>query len=278
MGSKKPLTINEEVIAGLAAKLVASRKYRQLAIPQDTILDLITKAGAVHTSPDEIEDTVRRKLHNLVAPYLGDPDYSRLCTQLPNLPRDLQSPEVLQFCLNILNAHASTRERVPINEDFYQRIFALTGVPKTIYDLACGVNPFALPWMHLPSVTRYVACDLHLPRIELINTFFDHVGQSGRALQEDILVNPPAEAADVIFFFKEAHRFEQRESGSVHRFLQQLQADWILLSLPTETLTGRRSMLDQDRRLVAAASAGLSWQVEELLFPTEIVFCIRKGS
>jgi 16S rRNA (guanine(1405)-N(7))-methyltransferase len=130
--------------------------------------------------------------------------------------------------------------------------------------------------MNLPPSAQYLAYDLHLPRVQLIDAFFSHVGQAGAALQQDILVQPPSNPVDVVFFFKEAHRFEQRESGATRKFLEGLQATHVLLSLPTETLTGRRSMLEQDRALVAFACAGKPWQVEELLFPTEIVFSIRK--
>ena len=81
-----------------------------------------------------------------------------------------------------------------------------------------------------------------------------------------------------MLFFKEAHRFEQRETGCVRSFLQRLASLQILLSLPVETLSGSRSMLEQDRRLVAAACADTGWQVSELLFSTEIVFFIRKDA
>lgn len=276
--AKKNPTITEEEKNTLVDRLAASRKYRQLALPRETLTDLIDQAALSHHSLKEIEDLVRRKLHNLVAPYLGDPDYALLQTLIPGLPTDLTSPVLKEFCLRVLNAHASTRERVPIHPEFYQRIFDHTGIPSIILDLACGVNPFALPWMGIPSTTQYLAYDLHLPRVQLINAFFKHCGQAGAAIQQDILVQPPQTTADVVFIFKEAHRFEQREAGATRKCLAALQARYILLSLPTQTLTGRRSMLKQDRALVTAACAGQPWQIDELLFPTEIVFCIRKSA
>ena len=274
--TKKIPTITEEEKNALAERLASSRKYRQLELPRATLIDLVNKAAETHHSLKEVEDVVRRKLHNLVAPYLGDPDYEDLRALIPNLPASLDAPEVKEFCLRVLNHHSSTRERIPILGEFYQRIFAHTGTPSILLDLACGLNPFALPWMNLPPSAQYLAYDLHLPRVRLIDTFFRFFGQPGVAIQQGILVQPPQTQADVIFFFKEAHRFEQRESGATRKFLEGLQATYILLSLPTETLTGRRSMLEQDRALVAFACAGKPWQVEELLFPTEIVFSIRK--
>ena len=278
MVKKTPAVVNEDFIADLADKLTDSRKYRRLGIPRETLLDLINKASLTHTSSREVEEVVRRKMHNLVAPYLGEPDYSILQSRVAGLPRDLHTEEVERFCLEVLNAHASTRERVPINAEYYLRLFSATGIPVVIHDLARGMNPFALPWLNLPPSTQYIAYDLHQPRVDLINAFFEHLGQTGRAIKQDILLEPPGDDTATVFFFKEAHRFEQRENGSVRSFLRRLASRQILLSLPVETLSGRRSMLDQDRRLVASACADTNWLVTELLFSTEIVFFIRKDA
>jgi len=267
---------DDSFTSDLVARLITSRKYKDVGIPEQTLLDLVGKATLTHADPKEVEDIVRQKLHNLVAPYLGDPDYAELLDSLRDLPPELGSADVRQFCLQVLNAHSSTRERIPVDEEFYREIFRFTGTPRTIMDVACGLNPFALPWMHLQSDTRYLAYDLHQPRVDLINAFLAHVGQNGSAIHQDILVDPPKVPADVVFFFKEAHRFDQREHGCNRSFLRKLPAKYILLSLPTVSLTGRRSMLDQDRRLVEAACDGQGWQVSELLFDSEIVFCIRK--
>lgn len=278
MVKKIPAVVDDSLKNLLADQLTSSRKYRHLAVPRETLLDLITKTAQTRTSPREIEEVVRRKLHNLVAPYLGDPDYALHQTRIADLPRDLQADKVKDFCLEMLNTHASTRERLPINTEFYSQLFSSTGTPALILDLACGMNPFALPWMNLPPSTRYLAYDLHQPRVDLIDAFLSHTGQAGQAIHQDILLNPPRDELATVFFFKEAHRFEQRESGSVRTFLHRLPARQILLSLPVETLSSRRSMLDQDRRLVASACADTVWQVDELLFPTEIVFHIQKGA
>jgi len=274
--SKKNSTISLETFSQkLAKRLADSPKYRALNLPMETLSNLIERAALVSNSPKEVEDIVRRKLHNLVAPYLGDPDYPALQTVLSSLPQNPDAPILQGFCRQVLQSHSSTRERLPLLEDFYPQLFARTGTPAILLDLACGLNPFSLPWMRLPVGTRYYAYDLHQPRIDFINAFFLHLGQNGEAIHQDIFLSPPEKVADVALFFKEAHRFEQRERGSVRLFLQRLNARHILLSLPTATLTGRRSMLEQDRKLVESACAGQPWSVEEILFASEIVFWIR---
>lgn len=179
--------------------------------------------------------------------------------------------------MDVLEKHASTRERLPILVDFYRRIFKTTGIPNSILDLACGLNPFAIPFMNLPVSVSYRAYDLHQPRIELINNFFLLLGRLPFAEKRDILVDPPKEHADMAFFFKEAHRFEQRQHGCNRAFWESLNVRYLLVSLPSANLTGSRSMIDGQRILVDRTLKGLPWKVEELIFDTEIVFCIDKG-
>lgn len=274
--SKKPSPYNLEKINDLIEKISGSRKYKHITIPPDTIRDLLQQAESRGIPAAEIEKVVREKLHHVVAPYLGDPDYEKLKTDLTTLPVKMDSTILKDWCLAVLRTHASTRERIPILDEFYTRIFEFTGKPRSILDLACGLNPFSIPWMKLESDVRYDAFDLHQPRIDLINAFLAHTHQPGSGSHADILVQPPQQKADVAFFFKEAHRFDQRQSGINRTFFQAIPVKYLLVSLPTASLTGRRSMLDQDHRLIDQSISGLSWNVHEIRFENEIVFCIEK--
>lgn len=254
-----------------------SRKYRSLDLPRETIMDLIQQAMQQTKDLREVESIVREKLHHLVAPYLGDPDYAACQGELDAAYASGDENQAKVVCEKILNTHASTRERLPILSSFYERLFAHTGQPKIILDLACALNPFALPWMNLPAGTSYFAYDLHQPRLDAINHLFVLNKMEPLAVHQDILVEPPQIQADVAFFFKEAHRFEQRHRGCNREFWQALNVRHLLVSLPTKNLTGSHEKTDQHRRLVYETIAGLPWQVHEIEFENEIVFCIEKG-
>lgn len=261
----------------LIDRVLASRKYRALNIPKATVLDLIQHADEITHEPREIEQIVREKMHNLVAPYLGDPDYEECKIELDQAYEENDIRQIKEICLKILSAHASTRERNSILDNFYQRIFAFTGVPDTILDLACGLNPFALPWMNLKPGTKYYAYDLHQPRLDLIGHFLTLNKMEPLAFHQDILVEPPQIEADVAFFFKEAHRFEQRRRGCNRAFWQSLKCKYLLVSLPTASLTGKHPKTEQHRRLVMETIAGLPWKMSEIEFSNEIIFCIEKS-
>ncbi len=260
----------------LTAELLQAPKYRALALPPETVRSLLEQELARHRNPRTAIKAAREKLHQIVAPYLGDPDYAAAAVAL-QAAFAAGEQAVRQTCTQLMAAHASTHERIALLEHFYPRLFALTGQPQTILDLACGLNPLSFPWMGLPTSTRYHAYDLHGPRCQLLAHYFALQGLPPLVEQADILVHPPQVQADVAFFFKEAHRFEQRQHGCNRAFWQALNVRWLLVSLPITDLTGHHSLLERQRRLIYETLSGLPWPVEEILIGSEMVFCIRKA-
>ncbi len=265
----------DDPIQPLVDELLNSRKYRALNLPAETVRDLLEQELPRHRSSKDALKAVRHKLHTVVAPYLGDPDYGRVAAELQTT--GAAGPDELRAaCARVLAVHASTRERLAVLEDFYPRLFALTGAPASILDLACGLNPFAWPWMGLPASTRYHAYDIHAPRVAAINAFFQTQGLAPLAEVRDVLVRPPQVEADVAFLFKEAHRMEERHRGCSRPFWRALKVRWLLVSLPAESLSGKFQLAERQRALVSEAIGDAGWPVTELVFGTEIVFCIDK--
>jgi 16S rRNA (guanine(1405)-N(7))-methyltransferase len=264
--------------AVLAQPILASRKYRDLNLPPETVIDLIQRALDNGLKPAQAVDDARDKLHNIIAPYLGDPDYAQTSEQLTGNSTFSDALDMKTFCLKMLESHASTKERIPVLDDFYRQIFSITGTPHSILDLACAMHPFSLPWMNLLANCTYAAYDLHQPRVDLLNQFFSTAKFNAQAYYGDILLNPPSNTADVAFFFKEAHRFEQRQRGCNRAFWQTLNVRWLVVSLPASNLSGRFDLAERQRKLVSETLSGQDWPVTELQVGNELLFCINKGS
>jgi 16S rRNA (guanine(1405)-N(7))-methyltransferase len=260
----------------LAEEILRSRKYRDLGIPAVTVLNLLENEQNRHRSQKDAVKEVRKKLHHIVAPYLGDPDYELSLKNLELAFSSGSGEQVKTICSEILAAHASTRERMQILSQFYQRLFEFTGRPDSILDLACGLNPFSFSWMELPVSVRYYVYDLNWPRLRFIHQYFEMQGLADLGESRDILLDPPREEAHVAFFFKEAHRFEQRQPGCNLKFWQALNVHYLLVSLPTSSLSGKHNLLDQHRRLVYNTLRNQTWAVTEFMFDNEIVFGIDK--
>lgn len=261
----------------MAAQILHSRKYRHLNIPDNTVEDLLSQEAAKYNAPRPLIKAVRQKLHNIVAPYLGDPDYGKAVKCLEKAFASPEPQAVRLACTRLMGMHASTLERLPVLQEFYDAVFGEIGQPEVILDLACGLDPLAFPWMNLPLSTAYWAYDLHQPRVEMLNRYFVLQGLQPLARCQDILVEPPRQTADVAFFFKEAHRFEQRQHGCNRAFWQAIPAQVLVVTLPSVSLTGKHQLRERHRSLVYTTIGDLPWHVTELCVGTELIFCIDKG-
>jgi len=258
----------------LIAAIQNSKKYRDLDMFEPTIADVIQRELPRHKKQKDAVKAARRKLHKIFAPYLGNPDYDRALNELQVVSHD--SEALKDFCRTLLGLHDSTRERLAVLEGFYQKLFAVTGKPKTILDIASGLNPLTLPWMELDQVTYY-AYEIHRQRADFLTAFFEHmVGVTGRGIVQDVLLTAPQEKADVAFIFKELHRMEARQPNCGQSLIASIPAKWVLVSLPPVNLAGNRDLSGYHRRLVLDAIEGQPWKMTEVNFVNEMVFCIEK--
>ena len=88
-----------------------------MQLPVDTVRNLIEQELPRHKQVKAAMDSVRKKLHQIVAPYLGDPDYAQAAIDLSEAFSDGKDA-VEAACLKILASHASTKERLPNLPDF----------------------------------------------------------------------------------------------------------------------------------------------------------------
>ena len=180
-------------------------------------------------------------------------------------------------CREVLRLHSSTRERLPILAEFYAEIWAVTGLPGTLLDLGCGLNPLTIPWMRLPPGARYFAFDIDALRIAFLNRYFSLVGLSPLATWQDILCHPLEAEADVALLLKTGPSLERQEKGATLRLLQTLKTSFVVVSFSVKSLGGReKGMATHYEREFRSMVEDKPWQVSKLIFDTELVFVVRK--
>lgn len=260
----------------LLEKIRTSRKYRNMDLPDETILDLIDQAGKEGLTGREIDKCVKEKLHNIVADYLGDVDYANTLKYLQDTFRDNNTHQIKHVCQQILSQHQTTRERLPYYESFFDFIIEICGNPRTILDLACGFNPIALPYSHIPVTTCYHAYDIHKARIDLINHFFLLSGRQALAECRDVLVRTPNVRADAVFLLLEAHRMEKRRKGSSAELIREVHAEYYFISFPSRSLNGRHDLRESMRHLLMRLISDDFDLLEERIFSNEMIFCVKK--
>ncbi|MFZ1398549.1 MAG: hypothetical protein WAS33_16715 [Candidatus Promineifilaceae bacterium] len=273
----------EAVVTAVTTAIKQSKKYGDTS--EATIRQLAEEAARQHKKPKAAIKAVRARLHSIMAPYLGDPDYAALARQLSGAFAANDQARINQLCLASLDAHLSTRERLPIMTEFYQQIFAVTGQPSAILDIACALNPLALRWM-FPNVgnqlsvvsnqVKFYAYDIHEPRIQFINHYFQLEGLAPLARVQDVAMQFPHEQADVALFLKEMPRFTRNYGDLGRPLLQSLNVRWLVLSYPSISTHGGRNLTSRYRDFMHQLIAGLDWPLTELLFEGEIVFIIDK--
>ena len=193
----------------------------------------------------------------------------------------LRSPERKRSNLlqQILSTHSSTQERLPIYEQLYSRIFAITGKPKTILDLGCGINPFSFSYMKLKGC-GYYAYDLDQEEIGAINKYFallkkENPSFTGKAMVADILtVNLPK--ADLCFLFKMTDVIDQGKGHKrTEELLKKIPARYIVVSFATKTMSGKK-MTAPRRSWMEWLCKRLGYEYSILEFPNEIFYVVKK--
>ncbi len=264
-------------INAVVDKIRQSSKYRALDICEETIRDLIILELKQHKNKNAAIKAAKKKLHRVVAPYLGDPDYDSAIQTLETAFETQAPGSIQKVCTDLMAEHASTKERLLLLDRFYSQIFQLTGTPKVVLDIACGLNPLSFPWMGLPTSTLYYAYEIHRTRANFLNQYFSLQGLKPLAKAQDVLVQFPEESADIAFILKEVPRFESRQHGCSLPLMDALQVRYLVISMATKNLTGRWDLKQRNRQLLYTLVQDRSWEITEIEFENELVFCIQKN-
>lgn len=275
--SSQDNTTNDALFAELMENARRSKKYRVLELPEELMLDILRSESRYTSSRGALEKAFRNKLHNVIAPYLEDIDYARETQKLSTLIDSNPDEGVLRdWASGLMSRHASSRERLPVLHQFYQDIFNIIGTPTSLIDLACALDPLALPWMNLPNLLSYLAFDINKPRVDFLNVFFSNFFPQAHAIQQDVLASPPSIKADCAFFLKEAHRFEKRRAGSNRYFFENLNVDFLVVSLPASDLNGHHSLEKYHNEPIRKAIAGFDWPCTQIQVGDELIYLINK--
>ena len=160
----------------------------------------------------------------------------------------------------LLVVHMSSKKRD--YQKFYSKIFEVVrgcerrgedfddcrhrGVGSVV-DLGCGVNGFS--YEYLPRGVSYIGVEAAGQLVDLTNDYFDEKGYDGRVLHGDLFdvgfvkkILKDAGKPRVVFMFQVVDALENLERDFSKEFILEVakECKWIVLSLPTESLGGRK--------------------------------------
>ena len=190
------------------------------------------------------------------------------------------NPELLK---KILETNASTKERIPFYATLYQKLFKITGEPKLILDLGCGINPFSVYFTGLKEL-EYLAYDLNEEEIGFLNRFFRFLtktwpGFKGKAEVLNLRQFSKLKKiknADVCFLFKFTDVLDRGKGHKVsEEVITAIPAKNIIVSFPTKTMSGKE-MSFPERKWIELMCKRLGYGLQAVKFNNEIFYVLRK--
>lgn len=136
---------------------------------------------------------------------------------------------------DLLKTHSSTKER--LNE--YNTLFNLIKKqnPKSILDLACGINPIALA-QEFPEIT-YTAIDINSVDLQTVQSYFKSHKVHGTTKQADIRTLKTFPETDLTLLLKILDIIETRGHKIAERIITSIKSETIIVSFATRTLSGK---------------------------------------
>ena len=278
IGENRTISVTDGVIdpAAILARIATSRRYR--TVSDELILRLVGEEIPKSRNLADAEKRTKRRLHQIFGAYTGQPDYPSLLVRMAAARERGNHDDLRTLCRSAMELHASTRERLPILDRFYQAIFAITSVPQSIVDLACGLNPVAFPWMALPNDVRYAACDIDSGLVGFVAGFLDIVDIEHCVGLCDVVTSPPAVTCDLAFLLKSVPCLDQQDPAAAARALSAIDARHHVISFPTQSLGGRgKGMARNYRTRFETLLVELGWtrrHVDEIELPGELIYVV----
>jgi 16S rRNA (guanine(1405)-N(7))-methyltransferase len=262
-------------LEALVESVQTSHRYRQVSA--DLIRTIGARELARGASLKEAVKAAKNKLHQVGGAYLAEKqDYLTWLDTLVHLVQSGDRAGLLAHLQMIMGQHASTRERLPILEQFYSTILADLPPIRSILDIACGLNPLALPWMPLTGPVQYFAYDIYQDMVDFLNRCLTLLPVQGRAEVCNVIQACPEHPVDLALVLKAIPCLEQVERAAGARLLQTINARWLVVSYPVHSLGGRARGMEAHYTASFRALVNPAWSIKRFTFATELVFLVTK--
>jgi 16S rRNA (guanine(1405)-N(7))-methyltransferase len=264
-----------EKLEPLVEAVLKKPKYRTICA------DFIRRIGSQEiTKRASLKEAIKStcsKLHQMGGAFLENhPDFPLWLSQLEELPQDIYSVVIKQYCLEKMKAHASTNERLPIIEYFYQCCLESVAPIHSLLDLGCGLNPLALPWIPLANDPMYQGVDLFSDMTGFDQQFLQHTHIRGGINCADLLGKLPKQRFQLALALKIIPLIDQIDKEHTRRWLENIPADKLLVSFPIFSLSGKgKGMIENYTTRFNKLIENGNWKIERFEFSTELAFLLH---
>jgi 16S rRNA (guanine(1405)-N(7))-methyltransferase len=267
---------SEAEIESLLAAVHASAKYRHVC--EDLVRGVGARELAKGRSLKEAVKATKNRLHQIGGAYIARPiDYEAALAGLRAARESGDPTRWREACAWGMRQHASTRERLPILEQFYATVLADLRPIRSVLDLACGLNPLSIPWMPLAEGAAYHACDIYRDMVGFLNEFLVLAGLRGGVQAVDVTRACPDRHVELALLLKTLPCLDRLDDSVGPQVLDAINADHLLVSFPARSLGGRdKEMTAQYEARFLSLVEGRSWTVRRFEYASELAFLVSK--
>jgi len=259
----------------VADALLRSRRYRSIARP----VALRIAARELDAAGGGLSEAIKRskrRLHQIYGAFAPrTPRYARWSAELQAAAGDAEAAE--RVARRLLLEHASTRERSRDLTGFYRELRARVPMPARVLDVACGLNPLALPWMGLEPGTQYFACEIDEALVALLQAALEAFGVRGRAFVCDLGAPSPLPEADLALLLKALPCLEAQLGPQACALVDALPAPRVAVSFPAHALGDqRRGLREHHAERFGLTIRERGWSAQRFEAAGELVYIVEK--
>ncbi|MBS1807422.1 MAG: 16S rRNA methyltransferase [Acidobacteria bacterium] len=260
----------------LVSAVSESSKYKGVS------LEFIAAVGEQelrkHPKLKDAVKATKNKLHQVGGAFLDfKPAYAQWLRELKDVCFSGANDAVRKTCIKIMTHHASTRERLPVLDQFYDTLLSDVLPIQSVLDIACGLNPLSIPWMPLVDGADYYAIDVYENMIAFLDECLPCLGVQGHAMVCDVNRLARFPKVDVALILKTIPCLERLDKAAGSRLLEMINANYLFVSFPGFSLCGRsKGMMAGYEASFHQLVSGKNWRISKYKFATEIVFKVVK--
>ncbi len=172
-----------------------------------------------------------------------------------------------------IESHKSTKERAKDYPYIYRKIFDITGKPKKILDLGCGLNP--LSYKSLGDI-YFISTEITDYDCEKLKDYFKKNKIKGEVLKMNLLEKNELPKADVCFMFKLIDSLEFKGHKIAERLIKEIYAKYIIVSFATSTTKGRKMNYPR-RGWFEIMTKRLGYSFDKFETSNEIFYVLKKS-
>jgi 16S rRNA (guanine(1405)-N(7))-methyltransferase len=268
--------VESQQVDQLIEAVLASSKYKR--IDEDFIRYIGIQELSRHRNLKEAIKSTKNKLHQVGGAFQTSiPRYAVWLDELKFARRSGNQEHFLDTCKWIMQYHSSTRERLPILEQFYSTLLAHLPPISSVIDVACGLHPLAVPWMSLSEHVQYLAYDIYEDMIDFLNEILALMPVQGAAKVCDVIHSCPTQRVDMAFILKAIPCLEQVDKSAGLRLLETINAAYLVVSFPAHSLGGKnKGMTTNYESRFYKLVTHKRWSIQRFDFPGELVFLVSK--